>query len=68
MRGIKKMIDEERYCVDILTQVSAVQAALNSFNRVLLTDHIKNCVLTELHDGKDEVIEELCATIQKIMK
>ena len=62
------MIDEERYCVDILTQVSAVQAALDSFNRGLLTDHIKNCVLTEINDGKDEVIEELCATIQNIMK
>ena len=68
VRGIKKMIDEERYCVDILKQVSAVQADLNSFNRILLIDHIKNCILTELHDGKDEVIEELCATIQKIMK
>ena len=45
IRGIKSMVEDERYCVDILTQVSAVQAALNSFNKVLLSSHIKSCVV-----------------------
>lgn len=68
IRGIKSMVDEERYCVDILTQVSAVQAALNSFNKVLLSSHIKSCVVDDIQAGKLEAVDELCQTIQKVMK
>lgn len=68
IRGIKRMVEEEYYCVDILTQVSAVQAALNGFNRVLLSNHIRSCVVEDIKDGKEETIEELVRTIQKIMK
>lgn len=68
VRGIKKMLDEERYCVDILTQVSAIQAALNSFNKVLLTQHIKSCVIKDIQDGNNEVVDELCTMLQKLMK
>lgn len=68
IRGIKAMIEEERYCVDILTQVSAVQAALNSFNKTLLSSHIKSCVVENVQSGDDAVIDELCKTIQKLMK
>ena len=57
VRGVKKMLEEDRYCVDILTQVSAINSALNSFNKVLLAEHIKSCV-----------VDELCATLQKLMK
>ena len=68
IRGIKNMIEEERYCVDILIQVSSVQAALNSFNKILLSSHIKSCVVEELRAGNEEVVDELCKTIQKLMK
>lgn len=68
IRGIKNMVEEDRYCVDILTQVSAVQAALNSFNKMLLSDHIKTCVVEDIRSGDTEVVDELCKTIQKLMK
>lgn len=68
VRGIKKMIEEDAYCTDILTQVSAVQAALNSFNKVLLANHIRGCVADDIREGKEEVIDELVTTLQKLMK
>lgn len=68
VRGIKNMVESERYCVDILTQVSAIQAALNSFNKLLLSNHIKSCVVSEIQAGSTEVVDELCNTIQKLMK
>ena len=69
VRGIKAMVEDERYCVDILNQVSAVQAALNGFSRVLLSNHIKTCVIDEIEAGNaEETVEELCKTIQKLMK
>lgn len=69
IRGLKAMVEEERYCVDILTQVSAVQAALNSFSKVLLSNHIKTCVVDDIEAGNgDEAVDELCKTIQKLLK
>ncbi len=68
VRGVRKMVEEERYCVDILTQVSAIQSALNSFNRILLSQHIKSCVVHDIREGDDTVVDELCETIQKLMK
>jgi len=68
IRGIKNMVEEERYCVDILNQVSAVQAALNGFSRELLANHIHSCVVEDIRAGKDEAIDELCETIKKLMK
>ena len=68
VRGIKNMVEEERYCVEILNQVSAVQAALNSFNKELLANHINTCVVEDIRAGKDEAIDELCDTIKKLMK
>lgn len=62
------MVENDRYCVDILTQVSAVQSALNSFNKVLLSQHIKTCVVDDIKSGNEEVVDELLNTIQKIMK
>ena len=68
IRGVRKMIEEDAYCVDVLTQVSAVQAALNSFSKVLLGSHIRSCVAQDIRNGNDEVIDELVATMQKLMK
>ena len=68
VRGIKGMVENDAYCVDILTQVAAVTAALNSFNKVLLANHIRTCVAENIREGHDEVVDELVCTLQKLMK
>lgn len=68
VRGIKKMLENDAYCVDVLTQVSAVSAALNSFNKVLLGNHIRTCVADDIRNGNDEIIDELVTLLQKLMK
>lgn len=68
VRGIRKMVESDAYCTDILTQVSAIQAALNAFNRELLAEHIRTCVADDIKSGKEETIDELVATLQKLMK
>lgn len=68
IRGIKGMVEKDAYCTDILIQVSAVSSALNSFNKVLLANHIRTCVAKDIRDGKEETIDELVNTLQKLMK
>ena len=68
VRGVKRMVEEDAYCPDILIQVSAINAALNSFNKVLLANHIRTCVAEDIREGKDETIDELVVTLQKLMK
>ncbi len=68
VRGIKGMVEKDAYCTDILVQVAAVNAALNSFNRVLLENHIKTCVTRDIKEGKEETVNELLVTLQKLMK
>lgn len=68
IRGIRGMVEKEAYCTDILTQVSAAQAALNAFSRELLGNHIKTCVVQDIQSGHEEVIDDLLQTIQKLMK
>ncbi len=68
VRGIRKMVESDTYCTDILTQVSAIQAALNAFNRELLGNHIRSCVAEDIKNGNDDTIEELVQTLQKLMK
>lgn len=68
VRGIKRMVEEDVYCVDILNQVAAVNAALNSFSKVLLSSHIKSCVVENVREGNEQVIDELVATMEKLMK
>ncbi|MCI8918792.1 MAG: metal-sensing transcriptional repressor [Eubacterium sp.] len=68
VRGIRKMVEKDAYCTDILIQVAAVNAALNSFNKELLADHIKTCVTRDILDGKEETVDELLAVLQKLMK
>ncbi|MBQ8289080.1 MAG: metal-sensing transcriptional repressor [Clostridia bacterium] len=68
IRGIRKMVEKDAYCTDILTQVAAVNAALNAFSRELLANHIKTCVADDIKAGKDETVDELVATLQKLMK
>lgn len=68
IRGIRRMVEERAYCNDILIQSSAVSAAMNAFNKELLANHIKTCVAQDIREGKDETIDELLATLQKLMK
>lgn len=68
IRGIRGMIEKDAYCPDILVQVAAANAALNSFNKVLLANHIRTCVADDIREGKDETIDELVVTIQKLMR
>lgn len=68
VRGIKRMVETDRYCIDILMQVTAIQSALNSFNKELLGQHIKSCVVHDIREGKDDVVDELVCTLQKLMK
>lgn len=68
IRGIRGMVEKDAYCPDILTQVAAASAALNSFSKVLLANHIKTCVAQDIREGKDETIDELLTTLQKLMR
>lgn len=68
VRGIKGMVEKNAYCVDIMIQVSAVNSALNAFNKELLSNHIKTCVADDIREGKDETIDELLDTLKKIMR
>lgn len=68
IRGIKGMLERDAYCTDILTQAAAVGAAMNAFSRELLAAHIRTCVAQDIRDGKDETIDDLVATLQKLMK
>ena len=68
VRGIRGMVENNAYCTDILVQVSAVNAALNAFSKELLSQHIRTCVAQDIRAGKDETIEELVSTLQKLMK
>ena len=68
IRGIIGMMENDAYCNDILIQSAAVNAAVNSFNKELLATHIRTCVARDIREGKDETIDELVATLQKLMK
>ena len=68
VRGVEGMLESGAYCTDILIQVSAISSALNSFNKVLLGNHVKTCVAENIRSGNDEVIDELVTTLQKLMK
>lgn len=68
IRGIQSMIENDSYCNDILTQSAAVSAAMNGFNKEILTQHIHSCVLRDIREGNDEILDELIVTIRKFMK
>ena len=68
VRGLQAMVEADAYCNDILTQSAAVNAAINAFNRELLTEHLRTCVARDLREGHEEIVDELAATLQKLMK
>ncbi len=68
VRGVKSMVENSAYCTDILVQVSAITAALNSFNKELLASHIRTCVADDIRKGDDSAVDDLVSTLQKLMK
>ena len=68
VRGLQEMLQKDAYCTDILMQVSAVGAALNSFSKELLASHIRTCVADGIRQGDEQVVDELVSTLQKLMK
>ena len=68
VRGVEGMLENGAYCTDILMQVSAITSALNSFNKVLLANHMRTCVAENIRKGNDNIIDELVLTMQKLMK
>ena len=68
IRGIRSMVERDAYCPDILMQSAAVNAAVNAFNKDLIAGHIHHCVVRDVREGNEEVIDELVATLQKLMK
>ena len=68
IRGIRGMLEKDAYCTDILTQVSAIQSALNAFSRELLASHIRTCVADGIRQGDEDVVDELVTLLQKMMK
>ena len=68
IRGIRKMVEQDAYCADILVQSAAVNAALNSFSRELLSNHIKSCVVADIRKGNEEKTDELISLLKKWMR
>ena len=66
VRGVKRQVEEDAYCVDVLMQVSAIQAALNAFNKELLSSHIHSCVVEEIQKGNTQIVEEAVELIKKL--
>nr|WP_280525605.1 metal-sensitive transcriptional regulator [Kroppenstedtia eburnea] len=68
IRGVRRLIENDTYCDDVLTQIAAVQSALNSVSRILLEGHMKSCVVERIREGDDEVVDELMVTVHRMMK
>ncbi|NMH73411.1 metal-sensing transcriptional repressor [Bacillus sp. RO2] len=68
VRGVKRLVEEDTYCDDVLTQISAVQSALNGLGKMLLEGHMKSCIVERIQDGDTEVIDELLVTVKRLMK
>ncbi len=68
IRGISKMLSEDAYCIDILTQISAAEAALSAISRGILEDHIKSCVVSDIKADKEGTVEELIKTVGRLIK
>jgi DNA-binding FrmR family transcriptional regulator len=69
IRGVEKMVDEDRYCIDVLTQVAAVKAALDAVALMLLSDHTEHCVVEAIHSGDgSEKVRELNEAVARLVK
>lgn len=67
VRGVKGMLEKDAYCIDVIIQVAAIQSALAGFNKALLKEHIATCVVEDVRQGKEDKVEELIYTLQKLI-
>jgi DNA-binding FrmR family transcriptional regulator len=70
VRGVQRMVDEEAYCIDVLTQIASVVSALEKVGTILLKDHVEHCVRESIEKGEDadQKIEELTAAVERFLK
>jgi DNA-binding FrmR family transcriptional regulator len=68
VRGVEKMVDEERYCIDILTQIGAIQSAVEAVALKLLDDHVRHCVADSEGQERQEKLDELMAAVERLVK
>lgn len=68
VRGVEKMLENEAWCPDIMVQIAAINAALHGFNKQLLAEHIRSCVLEDIKAGHDEAVDQLVETLRRVMK
>ena len=68
VRGVRKMIENDAYCNDVLIQTAAISAAVNAFSREVLRSHLHSCVIRDIREGKDEVADELMETLERMMR
>ena len=68
VRGVRKMVENDAYCNDILVQTAAISAAVNAFSREVLRSHLKSCVIRDIREGRDEVADELMETLERMMR
>ncbi len=66
LNGISRMLEENRYCGDILTQIAAVESALQSFGYIVLKEHMETCVVEEIHSGNKQIMEEVIELVKKL--
>lgn len=68
LNGVSKMIDDNRYCGDIIIQLSAISAALNEISKKLFKEHVSNCLVSQLKEGKDEEVSDEILNLLKVIK
>jgi len=68
LNGIKQMIDDNRYCGDVLIQLSATRSAIQSIERIVLQNHLETCVVEEIRAGNDEIVDEAMDLIRRVAK
>ncbi len=68
IRGLKKMIENETYCDDVINQIEASRAALKSIAIILLESHIQSCVVDQIKEGDTQVVSEVLATVKRMVK
>ena len=68
VNGVKNMIDENRYCGDVIVQLSAIESALKSVERIVLKNHLETCVVDEIRAGNDEIVDEAMDLIKRVAR
>jgi len=68
VRGVSRMVADDKYCIDVLTQVSAIKAALDQVSLLLLEDHVKGCVVASVREGSNDKVDELIDAVARFAR